>query len=44
MCDNSCLDCKTPENNAIKDEISSKESQQVDDEKILEVFGKYNLF
>ena len=41
MCDNSCSDCKTSQNDAMKDEITSNEFQQTDDEKILEVFGKY---
>ena len=38
MCDNSCPDCKTSPDDAIKDEISLNEFQETDDEKILEVF------
>jgi hypothetical protein len=34
-------DCKKSQNNAVKDEICAKVSEQTDDEKILEVFGKY---
>ena len=39
MCDDGCSDCKKSQSNALESEISVKLSDEIDEEKILEVFG-----
>ena len=43
MCDDGCSDCKKFQSNALDNETSAKLSEETDEEKILEVFGKLLL-
>lgn len=42
MCDDGCSDCEKSQKNVVKYKICVNESEEIDDEKVLEVFGGYD--